>query len=65
MRKFGIWKIRYTQNVAAIFEDWVRQNGKPVLFSTEYAALEFMHSEDMKHNDGYTEFEVRETEVPA
>ena len=65
MTKYGIWKTRYTQNVATIFEDWVRQNGVPVLFSTEYAALEYMHSEEMKNTDEFTEFEVRKTEVSA
>ena len=45
MIKYGIWKIRYTQNVANTFEDWVRQDGAPVLFFTEYAALEYKHSE--------------------
>ena len=65
MIKYGVWKTRYTQNVAATFEDWVRQDGAPVLFFTEYAALEFKHSEDMKNNDEFTEFEVREIEVSA
>ena len=41
MRKYGIWKTRYTQNVANTFEDWVRQDGAPVSFFTEYAASVF------------------------
>ena len=65
MTKYGIWKTRYTQNVAAIFEDWVRQDGAPVLFFTEYAALVFKHSEEMKCCNDNTEFEVRKIEVSA
>ena len=65
MIKYGIWKTRYTQNVAATFEDWVRQDGAPVLFFTEYAALEYKHSEEMKCCNDDTEFEVREIEVYA
>lgn len=63
--KYGIWKTRYTQNVAKTFEDWVRQNGVPVLFCSEMTALEAKHSEEMLNSDGHTEFEVREIEVPA
>ena len=65
MIKYGIWKIRYTQNVANTFEDWVRHDGAPVLFFTEYAALEYKHSEEMKCCNDNTEFEVREIEVSA
>lgn len=64
MVKYGIWKTRYTQNVANTFEDWVRQNGAPVFFHTEFAALKYMHTEDMKNDDEFTEFEVRKIEVP-
>ncbi|SFW51200.1 hypothetical protein SAMN02910447_03344 [Ruminococcus sp. YE71] len=64
MTKYGIWKTRYTQNVALVFEDWVRQNGVPVLFSTEYAALEYKHGEEMKVCNDNIEFEVRQIEVP-
>ena len=65
MRKYGIWKTRYTQNVANTFEDWVRQDGATVLFFTEYAALEYKHSEEMKCCSNNTEVEVREIEVSA
>ena len=65
MTKYGVWKTRYTQNVASTFEDWVRHNGAPVLFFTEYAALEFKHSEEMKCCDCFTEFEVKKCEVSA
>ncbi len=65
MIKYGIWKTRYTQNVANTFEDWVRQDGAPVSFFTEYAALEYKHSEEMKCCSDNTEFEVREIEVSA
>ena len=58
MKKYGIWKTRYTQNAAHVFEDWVRHNGEPILFFTEYAAFEAKHSDDM-----FTEYEVREVEV--
>ncbi len=63
MKKYGIWKTRYTQNAAHVFEDWVRHNGEPVLFFTEYAAFEAKHSEDMRNHDMFTEYEVREVEV--
>ena len=65
MIKYGIWKTRYTQNVAATYEDWVRQEGAPHLFCSEMSALEAKHSEEMKNNDINTEFEVREIEVSA
>ena len=38
LTKYGIWKTRYTQNAAHVFEDWVRRNGEPILFFTELAA---------------------------
>lgn len=63
LRKYGVWKTRYTQCAAHVFEDWVRQHGEPVLFFTEYAALEYKHSEEMKCCNSNTEFEVREIEV--
>lgn len=63
MTKYGIWKTRYTQNVANTFENWVRLNGAPLLFSTEMSALEAKHAEEMKHSNDYTDFEVREVEV--
>lgn len=34
-KKYGIWKTRYAENSRNIFEDWVRRDGEPVLFSTE------------------------------
>ena len=63
MTKYGIWKTRYTQNAAYVFEDWVRRNGEPVLFFTELAAYEAKHAEDMRNCDEFTEFEVRKVEV--
>ena len=60
-KKYGIWKTRYAENSRNIFEDWVRQkNGKPVLFSTERGALEYLHGIEMKTQGAFTEFEVRE-----
>lgn len=63
LRKYGVWKTRYTQCAARVFEDWVRRNGEPVLFFTEYAALEYKLSEERKCCNSNTEFEVREIEV--
>ena len=63
LTKYGIWKTRYTQNAAHVFEDWVRRNGEPILFFTELAAYEAKHAEDMRNCDEFTEFEVREYEV--
>lgn len=65
MIKYGVWKTRYTQNAAKTFEDWVRQDGAPVLFCSEMSALEAKHSEEMRNSDEHTEFEVREIEVSA
>lgn len=60
-KKYGIWKTRYAENSRNIFEDWVRQkNGKPVLFSTERGALEYLHGIEMKTQGAFTEFEIRE-----
>lgn len=60
-KNYGIWKTRYAENSRNIFEDWVRQrNGKPVLFSAERGALEYMHGMEMKMQSVFTEFEVRE-----
>jgi hypothetical protein len=61
--KYGIWRIRYTENVTGIYADWVRQDGAPVLFCSEYAAYVFKHSEEMKCSDNSTEYEVRKIEV--
>ena len=60
--RYGIWKTRYTQNTAHVFEDWVRHNGEPLLFFTDLAAYEAKHAEDMRNCDEFTEFEVREIE---
>lgn len=59
-KKYGIWKTRYAENSRNIFEDWVRRDGEPVLFSTERGALEYMHGIEMKTRGAFTEFEVRE-----
>jgi hypothetical protein len=59
-KKYGIWKTRYSENSRNIFEDWVRRNGEPVLFSTERGALEYMHGMEMKTSNMFTDFEVRE-----
>jgi len=61
--KYGIWRTRYTENAVCIYEDWVRQDGAPVLFCTEYAAYVFKHDEEMKNSDTATEYEVRKIEV--
>ena len=59
-KKYGIWKTRYAENSRNIFEDWVRRDGDPILFSTERGALEYMHGMEMKTQGAFTEFEVRE-----
>lgn len=59
-KKYGIWKTRYAENNRNIFEDWVRRDGDPILFSTERGALEYMHGMEMKTQGAFTEFEVRE-----
>ena len=59
-KKYGIWKTRYAENSRNIFEDWVRRDGDPILFSTERGALEYMHGMEMKAQGAFTEFEVRE-----
>ena len=48
------------RNSRNIFEDWVRRDGDPILFSTERGALEYMHGMEMKTQGAFTEFEVRE-----
>lgn len=57
--KYGIWKIRYTQNAANTFEDWVRSERAPVLFATEIGALEYKRHLEMITLDKNTEFTVR------
>lgn len=60
-KKYGVWKTRYAENSRNIFEDWVRQrNGEPILFATEFGALEYMHGLEMQTQSMFTEFEVRE-----
>lgn len=59
-KKYGIWKTRYAENSRKIFEDWVRRNGEPILFSTERGALEYMHGIEMRTRSVFTEYEVCE-----
>ena len=59
MQKFGIWKVRYTQNIKNTFEGWVRLHSAPVLFDTEMGALEYKHNLEMITLDRNTEFRVR------
>ncbi len=59
-KKYGIWKTRYAENSRNIFEDWVRRNGEPILFSTERGALEYMHDIEMRTRSVFTEYEVCE-----
>lgn len=59
MQKYGIWKVRYTQNIKNTFEGWVRSHSAPVLFDSEIGALEYKHDLEMKTLDRNTEFRVR------
>lgn len=59
-KKYGIWKTRYAENSRNIFEDWVRRNGEPILFSTERGALEYMHGIEIRTRSVFTEYEVCE-----
>lgn len=61
--KYGVWKIRYTQNIRNTFEDWVRCQGEPFLFDSEGEAEEFMYKEQQKSCNSQTDFEVRKFRV--
>ena len=60
MKKYGIWKKRFAYNSRKMFEGWLTDLGKPLLFREKKLALDYKRTLEMSFQDNSIELEARE-----
>lgn len=58
--KYGIWKKRFAYNSRKMFEGWLTDLGKPLLFREKKLALDYKRTLEMSFQDNSIVLEVRE-----